>query len=174
MASSADADQQRALALLKIACCVAWCDGVIDPQEKRLLEDLVDRYFPSERGDASLEQAASQLAAWGLDLSVLDAVIPRLLSEEDRLLALKFAYMVARVGQKPGDQSPINTEEKKAYRYLVNALELGDNLVKEVEWAAEQELVSTKGVKGLFAFLFDGLASWPSRDVLDGSPMLWL
>jgi tellurite resistance protein len=174
VANSADAGQQRPLDLLKIACCVAWCDGDVSPEEKQLLEDLVFRYFPLDVGDSSLEDAASQLSAWALDLSALDEVIPRLSNDEDKLLAAKFAYMVARVGQKPGDEAPINPQEKKAYRYLVAALGLEEHQLEAVEWAADQELESTKGIKGLFGFLFDGLSTWPSQDVLGSSPMLWL
>ena len=174
MGIPADSDQQRPLDLLKIACCVAWSDGDVCAEEKQLLDDLVFRYFPLEVGDSSLETAASQLSAWAMDLSALDEVIPRLISEEDKLLAVKFAYMVARVGQKPGEPSPINPEEKKAYRYLVAALGLDERQVEEVEWAADKELESTKGVKGIFGFLFDGLSTWPSQDVLGSSPMLWL
>ena len=174
MANPADSDQQRPLDLLKIACCVAWSDGDVSAEEKHLLEDLVFRYFPLEVGDSSLEAATSQLTAWAMDLSALDEVIPRLNSEEDKLLAVKFAYMVARVGQNPGDRSAINADEKKAYRYLVAALGMGERQVEEVEWAADKELDSSKGIKGLFGFLFDGLATWPSQEVLGSSPMLWL
>ena len=87
---------------------------------------------------------------------------------------MKFAYIVARVGQNPGDTSAINADEKKAYRYLVAALGMGERQVEEVEWAADKELDSSKGIKGLFSFLFDGLATWPSQEVLGSSPMLWL
>ena len=174
MGIPADSDQQRPLDLLKIACCVAWSDGDVSAEEKQLLDDLVFRYFPLEVGDSSLEAAAGQLSAWAMDLSALDEVIPRLISAEDKLLAVKFAYMVARVGQKPGDSSTINADEKKAYRYLVSALGLEERQVEEVEWAADKELESTKGVKGIFGFLFDGLSTWPSQDVLGSSPMLWL
>ena len=174
MANPADSGQQRPLDLLKIACCVAWSDGDVSPEEKQLLEDLVFRYFPLEVGDSGLDAAASQLSAWALDLSALDEVIPRLINEEDKLLAAKFAYMVARVGQKPGDATPINPQEKKAYRYLLAGLGLDEHKVEEVEWAADKEMESTKGIKGLFGVFFDGLATWPSQDVLGGSPMLWL
>ena len=174
MTNPADSDQQRPLDLLKIACCVAWSDGDVSAEEKQLLDDLVFRYFPLEVGDSSLEAAAGQLSAWAMDLSALDEVIPRLINTEDKLLAVKFAYMVARVGQKPGDSSAINADEKKAYRYPVSALGLEERQVEEVEWAADKELESTKGVKGIFGFLFDGLSTWPSQDVLGSSPMLWL
>jgi hypothetical protein len=174
MENQADPNLQRPLDLLKIACCVAWSDGDVSPEEKRLLEDLVARYFPQDLGDQNLEQAASKLTAWAMDLSVLDEVIPRLLTQEDRLLAVKFAYMVARVDQNPDDESPINHGEKKAYRHLVGALGLSQIQVEEIEWAADKELESKKGIKGIFSFLFDGLASWPSQGVLDSSPMLWI
>lgn len=174
MANPADSDQQRPLDLLKIACCVAWSDGDVCAEEKQLLEDLVFRYFPLEVGDSNLDAAASQLSAWVMDLSALDEVIPRLVSEEDKLLAVKFAYMVARVGQKPGEPSQISPEEKQAYRYLVAALGLDERQVEEVEWAAEKELDSSKGIKGLFGFLFDGLSTWPSEELLGSSPTLWL
>ena len=174
MTNPADSDQQRPLDLLKIACCVAWSDGDVSAEEKHLLEDLVFRSFPLEVGDSSLEAATSQLTAWAMDLSALDEVIPRLNNEEDKLLAVKFAYMVARVGQNPGDTSAINADEKKAYRYLVAALGMGERQVEELEWAADKELDSSKGIKGLFSFLFDGLATWPSQEVLGSSPMLWL
>ena len=110
MGIPADSDQQRPLDLLKIACCVAWSDGDVSAEEKQLLDDLVFRYFPLEVGDSSLEAAAGQLSAWAMDLSALDEVSPRLISAEDKLVAVKFAYMVARVGQKPGDSSAINAD----------------------------------------------------------------
>jgi hypothetical protein len=51
---------------------------------------------------------------------------------------------------------------------------MDERQVEEVEWAADKELESTKGVKGIFDFLFGGLSTWPSQDVLGSSPMLWL
>jgi tellurite resistance protein len=162
MADQADQDLQRPLDLFKIACCVAWSDGNVSPDETGLLEELIHSHFSQETVDLSLQQSASQLATWFTDLSVLDEVIPRLTTMEDRLLAVKFAYMVASCDQNPCDHSPINPEEKNAYGYLVDALGLDEHQVQELESAADKELQSTTGIKGLksiFAFLFGGLAS---------------
>jgi tellurite resistance protein len=174
MAASLDQDQERQLDLLKIACCVAWADGEVSPEEKRLIEKLVERYFPDAEGEDGIVDATRQLVAWSQDFSVLDQVIPRLTTQEDRRLAVKFAYMVARVSQGPGDDSAINPQEKKAYRHLVHGLGLSDEEVEETEWAASKELDASKGIQGLFEFLFDGLAAWPSQGVQQSSPMLWL
>ena len=162
MSAQADQDLQRPLDLFKIACCVAWSDGNVSPDETGLLEELIHSHFSQETVDLSLQQSASQLATWFTDLSILDEVIPRLITIEDRLLAVKFAYMVASCDQNPSDLSPINPEEKNAYCYLVDALGLDEHQVQELEAAADKELQSTKGIKGIkgiFALLFGGLPS---------------
>ena len=59
----------------------------------------------------------------------LDALIPRVRSEEDWQLALKLGYMMNRVGRRPRDITSINPLEKLekvAYRRLVEGLGLGD------------------------------------------------
>jgi len=162
MAAQTDQDLQRPLDLFKIACCVAWSDGNVSLDEKGFLEELIHSHFSQETVDLSLQQSPSQLSTWFTDLSVLDEVIPRLITEEDRLLAIKFAYMVASCDQDPCDVSPINFEEKNAYSYLIDALGLDQHQVQELECAADKELertIRSKGIKGIFAFLFGGLAS---------------
>ena len=47
--SSSQRDRQ--LDLLRVVCCVAWADGDVSADEKRLLEKLVAKYFPC--GDGS-------------------------------------------------------------------------------------------------------------------------
>jgi uncharacterized tellurite resistance protein B-like protein len=47
--SSSERDRQ--LDLLRVVCCVAWADGDVSADEKRLLEKLVAKYFPC--GDGS-------------------------------------------------------------------------------------------------------------------------
>lgn len=167
-------DRERQLDLLRVACCVAWADGDVSSQEKRLLEQLVARYFPSEDGTDALEEAGRQLAAWTMDGAPLDALLQRLTVAEDRLLALKLAYMMARVSQRPEDTSPINPEEKVLYRRLVDELRLTEAEVKEAEWAAEQELSSGKGIWAVLGAAFSGLGAWPSQEMLETPGMQWL
>ena len=167
-------DRERQLDLLQIACCVAWADGDVSAEEKRLLEQLVARYFPSEDGADTTAEAARQLAAWTVNQSLLDEVLTRLTVAEDRLLAVKLAYMMARVSQRPEDTTAINPQEKALYRRLVEGLRLTEAEVKEAEWAAEQELSSGKGIWALLGAAFSGLGAWPSQEMLETPGMQWL
>lgn len=167
-------DRERQLDLLQIACCVAWADGDVSAEEKRLLEQLVARYFPSQDGSDATVEAARQLAAWTVDEEVLDAVMARLTVAEDRVLALKLAYMMARVSQRPEDTSAINPQEKAIYRRLVEGLRLSEAEAKEAEWAAEQEQSSGKGIWALLGAAFAGLGAWPSQEMLETPGMQWL
>jgi len=117
-------DRERQLDLLQIACCVAWVDGDVSAEEKRLLEQLVARYFSSENGADASEEAARLLAARTVDGALLNELMARLTVAEDRLLALKLAYMMARVSQRPEDSAAINPQEKALYRQLVEGLRL--------------------------------------------------
>jgi uncharacterized tellurite resistance protein B-like protein len=167
-------ERDHQLDLLRIVCCVAWADGDVSADEKRLLEKLVAQYFPGSNGASSTEEAARQLAAWSLDDTVLEEAIRRLDSEEDRVLALKLANMMARVSQRPEDTSPINAQEKALYRRLVESLGLSENQVKEAEWAAEQDLASGKGVWAMLGAALSGLGAWPTTEMLETPGMQWL
>jgi hypothetical protein len=98
----------------------------------------------------------------------------RLTVAEDRLLALKLAYMMARVSQRPEDSAAINPQEKALYRRLVEGLRLTEAEVKEAEWAAEQDLSSGKGIWALLGAAFAGLGAWPSQEMLETPGMQWL
>jgi hypothetical protein len=146
------------LDLLRILCCVAWSDGDFSPQEKALLGDLLHRYFPSEAGHPAATEAVEDLVASAAPLEMLDELAPRLGSAEDRQLALKLAYQMIRVGQRPGDDSSINPREKVAYRRLVDGLGLSETEIEQVEWAAEQDLPRSMGLLGILASRFSWLA----------------
>lgn len=167
-------DRERQLDVLRIICSVAWADGEVSAQEKQLLERLVAQYFPTTDGSEATAEAARQLSAWTQGGAVLQEVIPRLGAEEDRLLAVKLAYMMARVGQRPQDSSSINPEEKALYRQLVEGLGLSDDQVREAEWAAEQELATGQGVWALLGAALSGLGAWPTTEMLETPGMQWL
>jgi uncharacterized tellurite resistance protein B-like protein len=167
-------DRERQLDLLRIVCCVAWADGDVSAQEKRLLEKLVAQYFSKTPEADPTEEAASQLAAWSTGDGTLEAAIQRLDQEEDRLLALKLANMMARVSQRPEDSAPINPQEKALYRRLVDGLGLSEAQVREAEWAAEQDLSSGQGVWALLGSALSGLGAWPTTEMLETPGMQWL
>lgn len=150
MAPSTDTPSAGNLDLLRILCCVAWSDGEFSAKERELLQDLVERYIVTDGGVPLPAEAAEVLAGQSLQPEALDALIPRLRSEEDRQLALKLGYMMIRVARRPGDESSINPMEKVAYRRLVEGLGLGEADIAEVEWAAELDL---KNQNGLYGFL---------------------
>ena len=178
--AAAGIPDSRQLDLLRIVCCVAWADGEVSAPERQLLAKLTAEYFlpaaKQEGQDASgaVEAAASQLAVWAQDLSVLDEVIPRLRNEEDRLLAIKLAYMMASIGRQPGDSSPINQQEKLAYRRLVEGLGLNEVQVQEAEWAADQDLAARRSPWAVLGSLFGTLGAWPPPELLESPVMTWL
>jgi hypothetical protein len=130
---------------------VAWSDGEFSAEERELLQDLVERYLVTDGGVPLPVEAAEVPAGQSLQLEALDALIPRLRSEEDRHLALKLGYMMIRVGRRPGDESSINPMEKVAYRRLVEGLGLSEADIEEVEWAAELDLQDQTGLKGFLS-----------------------
>jgi uncharacterized tellurite resistance protein B-like protein len=168
MSSSSDSSRQRQLDLLRIVCCVAWADGDVSASERQLLERLVAHYFlASDEEGESLLAAARQLAAWSQDLSLLEELVPRLELAEDRLLALKLSYQIARSDRRSPDEPCINPEEKRAYRRLVELCDLPEQQVREVEWAAERERVEQRSPWDLLTSAFAGLGAWPRPDSLD-------
>ncbi len=158
MAPSTDTPSAANLDLLRILCCVAWSDGEFSAEERGLLAQLVEQYLVDDAGAAVPPEAVEALAERALQPEALDALIPRLRSEEDRRLALKLGYMMIRVGQRPGDESSINPLEKVAYRRLVEGLGLGEADIEEAEWAAEHDLEATSGVRGFLSRHFGFLA----------------
>lgn len=175
MTSSSDSSRQRQLDLLRIVCCVAWADGAVSPAEKKLLELLVSRYFgqPATEED-SLLAAARQLAAWTQDLSALEELVPRLPLAEDRLLALKLSYLMARIDRTTPDEPSINPQEKGAYRRLVELCALPEAQVSEAEWAAERDLVERQSPWDQLTAAFSGLGAWPTPETLGTPGIGWL
>jgi len=158
MAPSTENPPSGNLDLLRILCCVAWSDGEFSAEERQLLAQLVERYIMADGGVPLPAEAAQVLAERALQPEELDALIPRLRSEEDRQLALKLDYMMVRVGRRPGDESSINPLEKAAYRRLVEGLGLGEADIAEAEWAAELELEAQSGLQGFLSRHFGFLA----------------
>lgn len=163
------------LALLRILCTVAWADGDFAPEERQLLQQLVERYFLPGADVSVAGEVIGTVAAQPVESGALEVVVPRLTMEEDRELALKLAYMVIRVGRRPGDAASINLPEKQAYRRLVELLKLPEDQVREIEWAAEQELDRHRSLWDLLRSRFPWLSGrWPDDDLLEtpGAPRL--
>jgi len=148
-------------ALLRIACTVAWADGECSAAERELLAELVARHLhgdsPTGPGEAQLEGFLAER----LPVAGLGDLVAQLTSSDDRQLALKLSYMMARVGRRSPTEPSINAQERAAYRLLVELLGLGDETIREIEWAAEADLPKKEGLAQLLAEL---TAGWRTPD----------
>lgn len=166
--------RERQLDLLRIVCCVAWADGDLSTEERRLLEKLEHQYFAAADASGNGGIPTGPSGPWSQPEVNLEDVVGRLDCIEDRLLAVKLANMMARVSKRPEDHALINPEEKVLYRRLVDALDLSEAQIQEAEWAAERELSSGRNVWSLIGDALAGLGAWPSTEMLEKPGMHWL
>jgi hypothetical protein len=167
MAQPSDSISAGDLDLLRLLCCLAWSDGEVAPEERRLLEVLVRRYFMADVGLPEAADAVAEMVSGAMGVELIDELAPRFTSHDDKQLALKLSYMVIRVGRNLGDTSFINEREKQAYRRLVEGLGLPQGEVEEAEWAAEQDLKKHTSLFAVLASRFASLGAWPSDTLLD-------
>ena len=73
---------------------------------------------------------------------------------------------MAGVSRNPGDQQDINPKERSAYRELVAALDLKDEELSEIEWAAIAELKQGKSLLQLIGDALFGEGSWPDPGLM--------
>jgi len=153
-------------ALLRIVCTVAWADGECSSAERKLLAELAagplhpDATVPAD-AEAPADVALEEVLAERLPVEALGDLVAQLPGGDDRELALKLAYMMIRVGRRTPAEPSINAQERVAYRRLVDLLALGDERIREIEWAAEADLPRKHGL----AQLLDELtAGWRRPD----------
>lgn len=157
------------LNILRVVSAIAWADGNLTEEEANILihefnADLPPNpnpllyleetppFFSSLGQNATISEQLSERITAELALNEiiveykynpipLQILVDKLITEEDRCLALKLAYMVIKAS--PNDAGElISLEEKKAYRQLVDLLNLKENLVKEIELQASQDLAN--------------------------------
>jgi hypothetical protein len=143
-------------ALLRIVCTVAWADGECSAAEHDLLVQLVARHLHPGASTPSDGEALDAFLAEKLPVSCLGEQVAQLGSSEDRELALKLSYMMVRVGRRSPEEPSINSQERVAYRRLVDLLGLGDERIREIEWAAEADLPRKHGLAQLLDELTAG------------------
>jgi len=167
MAQPSDSISSGDLDLLRLLCCLAWSDGEVAPEERRLLEVLARRYFMADVALPDAADAVAEMVSGAMGVELIDELAPRFTSHDDKQLALKLSYMVIRVGRNLGDTSSINERERQAYRRLVEGLGLPQGEVEEAEWAAEQDLKKHTSLFAVLASRFASLGAWPSDTLLD-------
>lgn len=163
-------------ALLRLVCWVAMADGELAAEERQLLERVVARTLPAwDAGEASA-QAVQALVAETLAEPNLEALTAALGAADERQLAVKLAFQMACINQRPEDASLFNTAEKRAYRSLVDHLKLPDAEVAAAEWAARQELERKPGLLEVITTALAGFGAWPALEDEGSVPPLgyWL
>ncbi len=148
-------------ALLRIVCTVAWADGECSSAERELLAELVARHLHGNIASGLAEAELEAFLVERLPVAGLGDLVAQLTSSDDRQLALKLSYMMVRVGRRSPAEPSINAQERAAYRLLVDRLGLGDETIREIEWAAEADLPKKAGLAQLLAEL---TAGWRTPD----------
>ncbi|MGB5135924.1 MAG: TerB family tellurite resistance protein [Prochlorococcaceae cyanobacterium] len=149
-------------ALLRLVCWVAMADGDFAEEEQLLLQKLVARTLPVPVGTAA--DAVQTLAAEALQQPDLEGLVADLGDADERQLAVKLAFEMACINRRPDDASAINTAEKRAYRRLVELLDLPESEVAEAEWAGRQELEQRPSLLQLIGGALAGLGAWPALE----------
>jgi hypothetical protein len=155
------------LNILRIVSAIAWADGKLSEAELNVIIHGFDPDLPAspspllyledpqflfgtsvERETVSKqlsERISAELALKEVIMEYkynplpLKVLVDKLATQEDRCLALKLAYMVIKASPNESGQL-INMEEKKAYRQLVDLLNLEEDLVREIELQADGDL----------------------------------
>ena len=143
------------LAPLQIAQVIARSDGSVSEQEEQLLLEL-----PKRLGLQNAEEPSGQT------LPSLSSLASGLTTHGERCLAARIAFLVAGVSRNPDDQQDINPKERYAYRELVAALNLKEEELSEIEWAAMTELKEGKSLIQLIGNALLGEGAWPDPDLM--------
>ena len=130
---------------------MAWADGECSAAERDLLVQLVARHLHPGDSTPPDAEALDAFLAERLPVSCLGEQVAQLGSYEDRELALKLSYMMVRVGRRSPEEPSINAEERVAYRLLVELLDLGEETIREIQWAADADLPRKHGLAQLLS-----------------------
>lgn len=159
-------------ALLRLVCWVALADGDFAEQERQLLVQLVARSLSQPADQA--EHTVQALAQEQIQATDPAALVADLDGGAARQLAVKLAFQMACINQRANDAALFNTAEKRAYRRLVELLQLPETEVAEAEWAARQELTSRRSLVELIGAALADFGAWPALEGNSLPPGYWL
>ncbi len=157
------------LNILRVVSAMAWADGDLSEEEIDLLIDQfrfdlpIDPHplfyaedstalFGSFRESPPIsEQLEKRIDAelafrdivtkYKYDSTPLPELVNKIKNQEDRCLTVKLAYMVIKATPDPQKQDNLISEgEKKAYRQLLDLVNLDSDLITEIERQADRDL----------------------------------
>lgn len=143
------------ITLLQIAQVMSMSDGSISEAEQQLLAELPKRVgFESNPGIDRSEMPS------------MAALASQLISHGDRCTAARVACLIAGVSRNPGDDHDFNQDERSAYRELITSLNLSEQELRDIEWAAREELKQGKSLVQLIQDTLFGTGEWPSPSLM--------
>ena len=122
--------------LLSLVYAIQELETPLNSEEKEQLQDVSEQLSERISAELALQEVISEYKYNPLPLKVL---VDKLANQEDRCLCLKLAYMVIKASPNNSGEL-IDFEEKKAYRQLVDLLNLDEDLVEEIELQASKDL----------------------------------
>lgn len=148
--------------ILRILNLMALADGSVSPEEENMLEGLLDRY-----------RLHNKLSSWESDFENSNDVAElatAIVTNEDRCLAVKLAYMVAAVSKNSEDEAAINPDESEFYRQLIENLGLPQTTIEILEQEADVELAKQPNLWQILYGAFGNLNYWPESGVVPVGP----
>ena len=143
------------ITLLQIAQVMSMSDGSISEAEQQLLAELPKRVgFESNPGIDRSEMPS------------MAALASQLISHSDRCTAARVACLIVGVSRNPGDDHDFNQDERSAYRELITTLNLSEQELRDIEWAAREELKQGKPLVQLIQDTLFGTGEWPSPSLM--------
>ena len=73
---------------------------------------------------------------------------------------------LAAVSRNPGYDHYFNQDERSAYRELITTLNLSEQELRDIEWAAREELKQGKPLVQLIKDTLFGTGEWPSPSLM--------
>ena len=103
------------ITLLQIAQVMSMSDGSISEAEQQLLAELPKRVLKMyQRWETCIELISHRPTA-------------------------RVACLIAGVSRNPGDDHDFNQDERSAYRELITTLNLSEQELRDIEWAAHED-----------------------------------
>ncbi len=121
----------RQMDILRAVAAMAWADGVLEPNEIRLmLDEFATLFATTDEQRATLKQRLREYLGQNIPL---EEAIPRLKTPEDRKMVLRLAYQVIQSSRRHPDEPVVNLDEAAAYQRLVRMLDLPAEEVADIE-----------------------------------------
>ncbi|APB34164.1 urea ABC transporter ATP-binding protein UrtD [Gloeomargarita lithophora Alchichica-D10] len=129
--------------LLQIVAAVAWSDGRLTRQEIHLiLEQLAPAFAPQE--PENQDQLWSELYDRLFAHYDLEELLQQEPPPQHREWLLRLSYLLIQSGQNPRETA-IAPAEQRAYRRLVEWLNLPPEAVEQIEQAAQGDVIFHQG-----------------------------